>query len=143
MRKYLEKETQKKCIPVWHLNRGKDDYLRMCDAYDYVAVGGLVSSESIKRLQKAFPWFIEQAHAAGAQIHGLGYVKMDKLLDYHFDSVDSTTWCSARFGKVSVFNGSRMKSICSSSKRVRYHRETNVTSFQEWIKFQKYAEVHL
>ena len=42
MRKKLEKETQKQCIPVWHKSRGIQYWKDMCKKYKYVAIGGLV-----------------------------------------------------------------------------------------------------
>jgi len=145
MRKYLERETQRKCVPVWHANRGKEDYLRMCDAYDYVAIGGLVSKEMTQKMQRSFPWFIDRAHASGAKIHGLGFVKQDKLPMYHFDSVDCTSWCSGRFSRTYIFTGDKVKGVYANTrgKRIKSIDAVNKTSFQEWIKFQKYAEVHL
>ena len=34
LRKRLENETGKKCIPVWHKSRGKEEYLKMCEEYE-------------------------------------------------------------------------------------------------------------
>lgn len=48
LRKRLEKETGKKCIPVWHKSRGKEEFLKMCDEYNYVAIGGIVTKEITK-----------------------------------------------------------------------------------------------
>jgi len=63
LRNKLEKITNKKCIPVWHFNRGKEDFLEMCDNYNYVALGGIVGSKKDKKeYQKIFPWFISEAH---------------------------------------------------------------------------------
>lgn len=39
IRRRLERETGKIPIPVWHKSRGKEEFLRMCDEYDYVAIG--------------------------------------------------------------------------------------------------------
>src|SRR5690606_14097818 len=35
-REILERETGKKCIPVWHKSRGKQYFIDMCKEYDYV-----------------------------------------------------------------------------------------------------------
>lgn len=45
LRKRLEAETGKKCIPVWHKSRGKEKFIEMCKEYDYVAIGGIVTKE--------------------------------------------------------------------------------------------------
>ena len=40
MREKLENGTNKKCIPVWHISRGLEEYVKMCQEYDYASVGG-------------------------------------------------------------------------------------------------------
>lgn len=146
LRERLEKITNKKCIPVWHKNRGKDYFLKMCDEYPYIALGGIAIKEiPIKRFETLFPWFINEAHKRGAKIHGLGYTHISKLKEYHFDSVDSTAWLHGnRSGYLYKFNprtglidkmegtGGRLKS-----------REGAINNFCEWWKFSKYAELYL
>ena len=101
-RDLINKETGKKCIPVWHRNRGIQYFKDCCKEYPYVAIGGLVVNEyeNIGSLFDMFPYFISYAHHCGAKIHGLGFTRFDKLHNCHFDSVDSTTWMvEARFGR--------------------------------------------
>lgn len=72
MRARLEALTGRRCIPVWHRSRGWDEWLRLCDEYPYVAIGGLATKEApliephIRRMTK-------EAHRRGAMVHGLGY----------------------------------------------------------------------
>lgn len=47
LRERLERETGKKCIPVWHISRGKEEFLKMIKEYDYASIGGVVSKENI------------------------------------------------------------------------------------------------
>lgn len=149
-RRKLERLTGKPSIPVWHISRGKDEFLRHCDEYPYVALGGYVAAikASDPRQQayvRSYPWFISQAHKRGKKIHGLGFTNTEMLKRYHFDSVDSTTWLvGARFGNICELrkdwtivqkhlDGKR----CVKSKELIKH------NFGVWIKFQKYAETHL
>ena len=44
-RKRLETLAGRQCIPVWHKDRGIDEFKRMCDEYSYVAIGGIVSKD--------------------------------------------------------------------------------------------------
>lgn len=147
LRKKLEALTNKQCIPVWHTTRGKREFLKMCDEYPYVAIGGIVSREIKPTQYKYFPYFINEAHKRGAKIHGLGFTNLEGLKKYHFDSVDSTAWTAGnRFGCVYRFNGETMvKSDKPLGTRVPKEkvRELAVNNFVEWCKFQKYAEVHL
>lgn len=147
LRDKLERLTGKQPIPVWHRTRGKEYFLKMCDAYPYVALGGIVTKEiPIMKYETLFPWFIQQAHKRGAKIHGLGYTNLKGLHKYHFDSVDSTAWLYGNRGgfvyrfnakeglmeKTSVPQGMKMKS-----------KEAAVYNFNEWVRFQKYARVSL
>lgn len=145
MRKWLEAETGKKPIPVWHKSRGKDEFLKMCDEYDYVAIGGIVSKEITRQEYKYFPWFINEAHKRGAKIHGLGFTNLEGIQKYHFDSVDSTSWTTGnRFGAIYRFNGRTMEKYGKGEgQRLADSRAVAINNFNEWVKFQKYAETHL
>lgn len=141
----LESLTGKPCIPVWHKSRGIKEFQKMCDDYDYVAIGGIVSGEIKRDQYKAFPSMIAEAHRRNAKIHGLGFTSLDYLSKCHFDSVDSTAWTTGnRFGFVYKFDGKTMKKIdCPKGKRLSDSRKVALINYTEWIKFQKYAEVNL
>lgn len=145
LRKKLERLTGKQCIPVWHKSRGKNEFLKMCDEYPYVAIGGIVSKEISKNEYKFFPWFISEAHKRKAKIHGLGFTNLEGLKKYHFDSVDSTAWTTGnRFGFIYKFDGKTMKKVqAPKNHRIIKPREAAVNNFDEWIKFQKYSLTHL
>lgn len=146
-RKKLESLTGRPCIPVWHNNRGKDEFIRMSQEYDYVALGGLVggNSEYSQKYWKFFPWFINTAHSNGARIHALGFTSLVGIEKYHFDSVDSTAWTTGnRFGFIYRFDGKTMRKVdCPKGKRLADARRVALINYTEWIKFQKYAETHL
>ena len=145
-RSMLENLTGKPCIPVWHKSRGMDDFQRMCDRYNYVAVGGIASGEIAQREYKYFPHLINTAHRHGAKIHGLGFTRIKGLRQYHFDSVDSTSWLSGqRYGVVYKFNGQTMKAHTRRGKgqRVADSKAVSLHNFGEWSKFAEYAANHL
>ena len=143
LRKRLEKETGKKCIPVWHKSRGKDEFLKMCDEYDYVAIGGIVTKEITKDQYPFFTWFLNEAHKRGCKVHGLGFTSIADLPKCHFDSVDSTSWKSGgRFGQLHIYSNGTIKTITQKSKRAVY-RPIDQNNFNEWVKFQKYAITNL
>lgn len=147
-RKRLEDLTGVPSIPVWHNNRGKEEFVKMCEEYPYVAIGGLVggNSEYSKKYWKFFPWFINTAHEHGAKIHALGFTSLEGIAKYHFDSVDSTAWTSGnRFnGVVYHFDGKKLQTIQKpANKRVGDHSKIAKHNFSEWVKFQKYAEKNL
>lgn len=146
----LEKLTGRQPIPVWHRNRGKEEFVRHCEEYPYVALGGYAAGVTAgdtkqKDYVKAFPWFIKTAHKNHAKIHGLGFTVLKGLEQYHFDSVDSTAWTTGnRFGYVYKFNGRTMEKIpVPNGKRMADSKAIALINFTEWVKFQKYADTHL
>lgn len=142
LRNRLEMATGKKCIPVWHFSRGKDEFLKMCEEYDYVAFGGMLTDGvPTKKLVQLLPWFVKEAHKRGAKIHGLGFTSTDALKRIQFDSVDSSSWSSSvRFGSMHVFTGDGIKAFNRNGRRVADYKRAALHNFDEWVKFQKYAE---
>lgn len=147
-RKRLELLTGRQSIPVWHNNRGKNEFVRMCEEYPYVAIGGLVgggATEYSRKYWKYFPWFINTAHKNGSKIHALGFTSLEGIRQYHFDSVDSTSWTTGnRYGFIYKFNGRTMTQIkVPNGKRMADAKKIALINYTEWIKFQKYAEGNL
>ena len=147
IRRRLENLVNRPSIPVWHNNRGKEEFLRHCDEYDYVSIGGLVGgkSEYAQRYWKYFPWFINEAHKRETKIHALGFTSLLGIKKYHFDSVDSTAWTTGnRFGYLYYFDGKTMqKREAPKGHRIRDSRAAALHNYTEWIKFQKYADKYL
>lgn len=145
LREKLEALTGRKPIPVWHKNRGKEYFIRMCENYPYVALGGIVTKEIPRqKYEKGFPWFIKTAHLHHCKIHGLGYTTILNLPKYHFDSVDSTAWLYGnRGGYLYKFNPSKgtMDQLHADNARLK-SREGAVNNFREWVKLCKYAEAN-
>ena len=147
LRMKLERMTNKQSIPVFHLSRGKDYFIRMCEQYPYVAFGGIIT-DGVKTatLEKYFPWFIATAHKNKAKIHGLGYTSIAGLYKYHFDSVDSTAWLYGnRGGFAYSFNkrtGHLEQTSVPKGMRMR-SRAVAFNNYSEWVRFSKYAREHL
>lgn len=143
-RKKLETLTGKKCIPVWHKNRGIAEYKKMCDEYKYVSIGG-IGNEIHSKQYNCFIPMVSEAHKRGAKIHGLGFTSSKLLKKIHFDSVDSTNWSYGRFGhfweftpdKEMIMHHRPLNKICDDRKGLQAH------NLNEWKKFQKYADVKL
>ena len=147
LRNKLERLTGKQPIPVWHKCRGKDYFLGMARDYRYVAIGGIVTQEIPRKVYEgAFPWFINEAHKAGAKIHGLGYTSLEGIKKYHFDSVDSTAWLYGnRGGYLYKFNPGKggFDKIPTPPGHRLASQDAAKWNFTEWIKFQRYAEKYL
>lgn len=144
-RKRLEDLTGKQPIPVWHKSRGLDEYIKTCEEYPYVAIGGIVTKEITKSEYKFFPWLINTAHSHETKVHGLGFTSFQELKKYRFDSVDSSSWTSgARFGSVCRFDG---KKVVNTGKpqgtRIADYKPLTYHNFKEWLKYVEYAEKRL
>ncbi len=145
LRAYLEEKVGRPSIPVWHKSRGLDAFKETCEKYPYVAIGGIVTKEFKKTDYKTFPWFINTAHQNGAKIHGLGLTNIEAIHKYKFDSVDSSSWtCGNRFGFIYHFNGHGFDKMNKPvGFRIKDPAKIAIHNFNEWVKFQKYAEKHL
>lgn len=139
LRERLERETGKKCIPVWHMSRGKDEFIRMIKEYDYASIGGVVSGENIKNHKDKFHLLNKLANQYGCKLHGLG-ITDNSVDNYGFYSVDSTSWSTGRrFAKTYMFDGTKMKIIPKKeNRRLTDYKKLDVINIKEWLKFQKY-----
>lgn len=148
LRSTLEGITNKQPIPVWHKTRGKEEYIKMCEEYDYVALGGFAIKNWTKKDFKYISWFINEAHKRKTKIHGLGFTYFNELKKYHFDSVDSSAWTSGnRYGGINYYVGNGIIKTKSkpAGKRiiVEKHIELAEHNFNEWQKFKEFAEINL
>lgn len=141
MTRRMEQECYQPPIPVWHESRGKTEFEKMCKKYEYVAVGGIAKGN--KRIEPYLPWFVDTAHKHGCKIHGLGYVRFDKLKQVHFDSVDSTGWESHQYGNTTRFEGDRVVNRPYGKGFRGDYRGLCDQALAEWIKYQKWAENNL
>ena len=143
-RNTLESITNKQSIPVWHINRGLKEWKSLCDAYSYVAIGGIAIKRFKPSNYKYLPGLINEAHKRGAIIHGLGFTNTTKYKTIIFDTVDSTTWIvGGKYGNVCRFQNGIMRQIYTPGMRCVKQDELMLHNYAEWLKFQQYAEVHL
>lgn len=138
LRAYIEKETNKKCIPVFHKSRGLKEWEKMCEEYNYVAIGTIGEYAKNPEILK---YLLSIARKNNTKVHGLGFTQLKTLKNYDFYSVDSTSWnCGNRFGTIYRFNGHNLDKVNKpTGKRVL----TNLTlqnNFLEWVKYQLYVD---
>lgn len=145
IRKKIEDQTKKKTIPVWHISRGLDDFIKTTKEYDYIAIGGIVTKEIKRNQYPIFKKLIKIAHGNKCKVHGLGFTSLKELPQYHFDSVDSSSWLSGgRFAQIYRFNGKTLIQYKKpQGKKMKHYSIVDNYNLLEWIKFQKYAETHL
>lgn len=141
IRKHIELNTRKQCIPVWHLSRGKNEWLKMCEEYGYVALGGLAAKE-LKNPEKYIPWFTKTAHERGAKVHGLGYTKLSNLSRMGFDSVDSSAWLAGNLGGFvyQYRGGYHMDKIKVPKGKKLSSRNAARHNFMQWVRLAEELE---
>lgn len=99
LRKILE-SVSNKIIPVWHKNRGIEEYKNMCKQYagKVIAVTGF-KNEDIQDHQ--YLMFLKYAKKYNCKVHCLGMTRKKILDTVPFDFVDSSSWKQASiYGKI-------------------------------------------
>lgn len=105
LRKILESVSDK-IIPVWHKNRGIEEYKKMCQDYagKVIAVTGF-KNEDIKDEQ--YLSFLKYAKKYNCKVHCLGMTRKKVLDKVPFDYVDSSSWSlSVLYGR--DMNGNKL-----------------------------------
>lgn len=141
-REKLERETGKKCIPVWHKSRGKDEFIKMCKEHDYGAIGGIVTKE-IKKDNDLFSALNKLANSYGCKLHGLGYTNSNNLHKSLLYSVDSTTWKTGkRFASIYQFKNDKLTQVKKGKGkgRLKDFRKLDIHNLRQWIMYQQYLE---
>ena len=99
LRKILE-SVSNKIIPVWHKNRGIEEFKKMCQDYSgkVIAITGF-KNEDIKDEQ--YLMFLKYAKRYNCKVHCLGMTRKKVLDKVPFDYVDSSSWKqSGIFGRI-------------------------------------------
>lgn len=130
LRKILESVSDK-IIPVWHKNRGINEYKKMCEQYagKIIAITGF-KNEDIKDEQ--YLMFLKYAKKFNCKVHCLGMTRRKVLDKVPFDYVDSSSWKQqALFGRI----GDKKVSKDFSKQKREY---VFLESYKEAMKMQQY-----
>lgn len=137
IRNRLEQSIGKRSIPVWHLERGREEFEKMCNEYDYVAIGG-IADKGRTNIEKFIPALTAEAHKRGSKVHGLGYTNLKKLNTMGFDSVDSTAWLYGNMaGFVYQWDGVHMQKLKRDGCRLKDSRAVALHNFEQWVKMSQ------
>lgn len=149
LRNIIEQKTNKKCIPVWHANRGIEYWKQMCDNYDYIAIGGLVTGKTNLSKQKIelIKKLTSFARNKNVKVHGLGFTSIKQLNLIPFYSVDSTSWIKSIAFRADLykFNNKTHQLKCfkipnnNTNKRINFGNCLR-HNFNEWLKYQRYMD---
>jgi hypothetical protein len=131
LRRMLE-QVSDKIIPVWHKNRGLDDFKQMCKDYagKVVAITGF-KNEDIKDDQ--YIMFLKYAKKFGCKVHCLGMTRKKILEKVPFDYTDSSSWVqSSVYGRIA--NKGKVSREMSKNRRELVFLE----NYKEGIKMQEH-----
>lgn len=101
-------------IPVWHKNRGLNDYKKICKDFDYIGISGVNGDDLFN--EKEMQVFVNYAHKHGTRVHGFGVHKDKTLKTVPFDSVDATSWC-----KATIYGNYKGKKLSSDYRKNHCH----------------------
>jgi hypothetical protein len=139
LRNILETRTGRQSIPVWHRARGLDYWRGMVKDYPYVGIGGLAIKNISRKEYKYLNPLCDIAHTEGTKVHALGLSPASGLINYRFDSVDSTNWTIGnRVGYLDFFTGTGIEKVLRPAGKRMQPRETAIHNFREWVKYQRY-----
>ena len=137
-RDFLTRYVGREPIVVWHMNRGKEYWLKMCEKYRYLGIPiRFVSRTPVKVIK----WFVDTAHRYGRRIHGFG-VGNRNLYFIGFDSIDTSSWgLGAVYGRYNISNRGLYLSDHLIPLQYSINREKNkMNSARTWAKLQKRLE---
>lgn len=145
LRERLIKRVGWKPMPVWHINRGYDEWLRECRDFSYVCFGAFLTDGLPEKKYPMIRKFLEDAEKNNCKVHGLGFTSMKYLNKLKFYSVDSSSWTTGnRFGTVYCFDGKKLVSNTRpTGKRIANQKKLGEHNFMEWVKFSQYADLNL
>lgn len=135
LRNILENVSDK-IIPVWHKNRGIEDYINMCKKYTgkIIAITGF-KNEDIKDEQ--YINFLRVAWKYNCKVHCLGMTRTKILNKVPFDFVDSSSWRqNAVYGN--IVKGKKLireRDMTTEQKKLAYK-----LAYLKGMKMQEYYE---
>ena len=108
IREKIERETNKKSIPVFHLTRGIKEYKKLIKNYPYICIGGIAIKDIKKKdYKKIFPTLLKIAKLQNCKVHGLGFTASN-VNEFDFYSVDSSSWkTSIRYASIGIFDNKK------------------------------------
>ena len=143
IRKYIEYNTGKQTIPVFHACMGMEMYRDLCKEYDYIAIGasGLTSECRWVKNDKLLFQMVKIANSYNTKVHGLGYTRLSNINNTKipFYSVDSSAWVGSRFNtRYDIKNGILVNSnAVRKGERLKDWKQLDLHNLKVWRKIQK------
>lgn len=146
LRRILEKVSDK-IIPVWHFNRGINDYKQMCEQYagKVISITGFANKD-IRDDQ--YIMFLKYAWKHNCKVHCLGMTRKKVLDKVPFDYTDSSSWLqNCVYGQ--VYNPitrsyQKVSRAVTKTQRLQCYlnnylggKEMQEHYYRKWIKYEK------
>jgi hypothetical protein len=142
LRNKIEAKTGRQSIPVFHMNRGLEDWKAMTRDYQYISIG-IAGKDVGWGDYNAFYSFVMSAKENDCKVHGLGITGMKSLERVPFYSVDSSGWTTGnRYKSIFVFDGKKVTNmkVDLTKKRIHDHRALAKHNLRQWQLFANSME---
>jgi hypothetical protein len=95
-------------LPVYHVGEPWEYLQKWSAEHDYIALGGMVPYSMNPKFLRAWCAKAFKVMRPGTKVHGFGMTSWDKMIEFPWHSVDSSSWTSAvRFGQIQLFDSKR------------------------------------
>jgi hypothetical protein len=106
-------------LPVFHLGSPEKWLLRYLELSDRIALGGMVKAPGLNKWLDGV-WNLIDKYNPKVKIHGFGLTALDLLLQYPWDSIDSSAYCATvKHFRHPLWNGSSMTDIHTNKLRLQ------------------------
>lgn len=140
-RKYLEQSIGYPSIPIFHKSRGKKEFEKMVQNYEYCGIGGIVIKNIKPSEYRYFAQLNRYARYYGSKVHAMGFTPTRDLNSYGFYSSDSTSWTSGpRFGTVYQYKGNQVIKSIRKPKNTRLSADYSTVQTHNWLEWCKYQK---
>lgn len=138
-RKYLEQSIGYPSIPIFHKSRGKKEFEKMVQNYEYCGIGGIAIKTIKPNEYRYFAQLNRYAQYYGSKVHAMGFTPTHDLNSYGFYSSDSSSWCSGvRFGTVYQYKGNQVIKSVPKPKNTRLSVDREAIQTYNWLEWCKY-----
>jgi hypothetical protein len=104
----LKAKLKTTVLPVYHVGEPWEYLEKWSRECDYIALGGMVPYSMQPRFLRAWCKKAFKVMKPGTKVHGFGMTSWDKMIEFPWHSVDSSSWTSAvRFGQIQLFDRRR------------------------------------
>ncbi|OQY39652.1 MAG: hypothetical protein B6229_03265 [Spirochaetaceae bacterium 4572_7] len=131
LRKILT-DVSDKIVPVWHKNRGIEDFTEMCKTHS----GKIVSTTGFRNedvTDDQYQLFLNEAWKYGCKLHCLGMTRKKVLDTIPFDYTDSSSWM--QFLRYGILEGDKVNRLNAED---RY--DAIIYAYKRFMKMQRWYE---